>query len=59
MPVHVEMRVVGLAPGLQQRGRVLHEGHAELMRTGRDRNANLQMLIDQLVVLVALSAARP
>ena len=39
MPVQVEVRLVRLALGFEQRGRVLQERHAELVRAGRHRDA--------------------
>ena len=52
MAVHVEVRGIGLAFGLQQFSRILHERDAELMRPRGHRNPNLQVLVDQLIVLV-------
>ena len=44
VPVHVVVGLVRLALGLQQRGWVLQERHAELVRAGRHPDAGLQVL---------------
>ena len=50
MPVHVVVGLVRLALGLQQRGRVLQERHAELVRAGRHPDAGLQVRVGGLMV---------
>ena len=50
MPVHVVVGLVRLALGLQQRGRILQERHAELVRAGRHPDAGLQVRVGGLMV---------
>jgi hypothetical protein len=52
MSVQVVMRLVGLAFGLQQRRAVLHERHAEIVRSGRRRDAGLELRIHLFIDLV-------
>ena len=56
MPVHVEVRLVRLALGFEQRRRLLQERHAEVVRAGRHRDADLQVRVDRARMILA---ARP
>ena len=49
MPVGIEVRLVGLARGLEQHRRLLQKRHAERVRTGAHRNADLEVLVDLVV----------
>ena len=50
VPVHVVVGLVRLALGLQQRGGILQERHAELVRAGRRPDAGLQVRVGGLMV---------
>ena len=50
VPVHVVMGLVGLSLGLQQRGGILQERHAEIVRAGRRPDAGLQVRVGGLMV---------
>ena len=52
MPVHIEVRLVRLTPGFEQRRRGFQKRHAQLMRAGRYGKAQLQCLVHTLIVLV-------
>ena len=49
MPVEIEMRLVRLTGGFDQRGRIFQEGHAERMRAGLHRNADGEVPVDVVV----------
>ena len=51
MPVHVEMRVPGLTLSFEKRGGFLWERDRYGMRTRFHRDADIQVLIDQRVIL--------
>ena len=53
MPVQVEVSLVRLALGFQQRGWLLQEGHAQLVRAGGHRESLLEMLVDLRMPLAA------
>src|SRR5437763_136180 len=46
MPVQVEVSLVRLAFGFEQRGWLLQEGHAELVRSGSHLDLLLEMKVD-------------
>ena len=46
MPVHVEVRLVRLALGFEQRERLLRERDGDDVRAGLHRDADVQMLVD-------------
>ena len=54
MPVQIEMRLVRLAFGFEQRRRVLEKRHADLMRAGSHRETSLQIRVNDVIVLVPL-----
>ncbi len=49
MPVRIEARLVGLTRRFDERRRLFQKRHAERMRAGRHRHANLEMLVDRVV----------
>jgi len=49
VPVRIEVRLVRLTRGLDQRRRVLEKRDADGVRAGSRRHAHLQMLIDRIV----------
>src|SRR5437899_144805 len=59
MPVHVIVRLVWLAPGLDQRRWVLKKRNSQLMRPGGDRHAHFEMRIHFLKILVAGRGRNP
>src|SRR5687768_16519149 len=54
MTVQVEAGLVRLPFGDRQRGRLLQERHAQLVRAGRHRDPRLEMLVDLRMRLSAL-----
>ena len=49
MPVEIEMRLVGLTCGFDQRRRVFQKCRADRVWTGFHRNADLEVLVDVVV----------
>ena len=56
MPVHVEVRVVRLALGLDERAVLAQKRGADVVRSGADPRAQLQMLVDAFVRVVVAHA---
>jgi len=50
MPIHVEVRLVGLPFGFKQRRRPLRESDRDGMRAGLHRNPHVQVLIHDTVI---------
>ncbi len=59
VPVHVVVGLVRLALGLQQRGGILQERHAEIVRAGRHPEAGLQVRVGGLMVRLRSGEASP
>ena len=53
MPVQVEVHLIRLPLGFQQRRRILQKRHAQLVRPGRHLDARLQIRVDRLMLLVS------
>ncbi len=58
MPVKIEMRVVRLAQGFEQRRRILQKRHAKVVRPGIRLQTELQMIVHVLVALSREAASR-
>ena len=50
MPIGIEVGLVRLPRGFEQRRRIFQKRHAERVRTGSHRHAHLEMLVDVVVV---------